>query len=155
MLCKGEGKQQVAELLAQLIAVTEGATSILHQSMQQHQSRDMARRLREEQDREFEMAIRADREREEREMRELEAQQAREARLQQLGENIPHEPSPEDKDATLLVIRLLDGSRMQRRFDSSERVQVNHDDNPILTTNHRLSTISSSGRHKHRTLSWL
>lgn len=147
------GPEQLQEVLA---AALNDHGALLWQEQLERQQRETDRRLREEQDAEYQRSLEADRQREEaraaaaRAAEEAErvareaAERARaeaeaaerqraeqEAALQQRKaekrSGLPEEPPAGTPGATTLRIRLPDGSTHQRRFLASDPLQVVHD----------------------------
>lgn len=145
-----EGLIQPEALMVRLTAVLEQYGGILLQARLDFEERDQSRRIREEQDDAYKQSLLEDeekqrrleeeerRKREEIENSEREEQQRlrkldeRQRQKELLKKSLPVEPdastssgsSGSDNDVANLVIRLLDGSRLQRRFRKSETLQI-------------------------------
>jgi len=161
MLDRIEGTIESEDLMARLTQILESHGTILTASRLEIEERDESRNLREEQDRAFLESLAEDESREQRqreeqrriqdekEAEEREAQrersklQEREKRKELCRQRIPVEPSATEEGVTQLVIRLTDGSRLQRRFKATDKLQVvfdfvdssNEVDNYELVTN--------------------
>jgi len=134
----------VEDLMARLTIVLDVHGPTLTAARLEHEERDLDRQIREEQDRAFLESLAEDQEKErkkreeerrlqeEKEAAEREQQlivqkkQEREERIASLARSLP--PEPLDKaNATKLVIRLPNGTRLQRSFDIHNKVQVVYD----------------------------
>ena len=140
-----DGVLPAPELVLKLNQTVQRFSASLRGARFEREERERERQLREEQERDYQESLRADQEKErrvaeeqaakerqiaeerrleeERLRAEEEARQARERRAAQL----PAEPAPTDKEITLIVFRLLDGSKIQRRFRESDPVQIMYD----------------------------
>ncbi|KAL4443291.1 hypothetical protein ABPG75_011028 [Micractinium tetrahymenae] len=147
------GPEQLQEVLA---AGVSDHGALLWQEQLERQQRETDRRLREEQDAEYQRSLEADRQREEQraaaaraaeeaeraareaaeraraEAEAAERQRAeQEAALQRRKSEkrmaLPEEPAAGTPGTTLLRVRLPDGSTHQRRFMASDPLQVVHD----------------------------
>jgi len=130
------------ELIARLASVLETWGQVLLNARLDKEERETDRRLREEQDAAYLESLKADQEKErllveerekirqeeERVKREEEEKLQREAeRLREREEKakrLADEPLESEKDISKFVIRLLDGSKVQRRFRSSDKLQL-------------------------------
>eukprot|EP01116_Phalansterium_solitarium_P013511 TRINITY_DN30895_c0_g1_i1.p1 TRINITY_DN30895_c0_g1~~TRINITY_DN30895_c0_g1_i1.p1 ORF type:complete len:375 (+),score=177.38 TRINITY_DN30895_c0_g1_i1:220-1344(+) len=140
-----EGPAALASADARLRAAVETHTPLLLQHRLDAEDRARDRALRDEQDAEYRRALADDQEREhnlrmaaaqeqaERDRRRDEQRQA-ERRLEELGlrrqqlrARLAPEPATGTTGSTALVIRLIDGSRLQRRFMASETIQAVRD----------------------------
>jgi len=162
MLDRIEGPIEAEDLMARLTGILESHGPILTASRLEIQEREESRNLREEQDRAFLESLAEDESREQRqkedqrriieekeaEERELQRErsklQEREKRKELCRQRIPIEPSLNEDGITQLVIRLTDGSRLQRRFKVTDKLEVvfdfvdsssNEIDNYDLVTN--------------------
>jgi len=103
------------------------------------QARDAKRLLLEEQDEEFHKALEIDKEKArllkeeqdkmEEETRRMEAERElilanKKATREELTKKLPPEPQPNDSQATVVAIRMLDGSKLSRRFLRSDTLQT-------------------------------
>jgi FAS-associated factor 2 len=141
MLDRIEGLIEPEDLMNRLTHVLETHGAILTAARLEIQERETDRQIREEQDRAFEEALLEDQERErkqreeerrleeEREAAEREAEmernrlQDRERRRELCKQRLGTEP-PMGAGVTQLAIRLTDGSRLQRRFRDTDKLQV-------------------------------
>jgi FAS-associated factor 2 len=137
-----EGKISCEDLITRLTNILDTRGNILLEARVDYEERERDRLLRAEQDEAFQQSLAQDQEkerklREERERLEEEEQkkrqieeeknhqlQNREKRRKSLAATLPPEPHQNDKNSTQLVIRLLDGSRLQRRFGNGDLVQT-------------------------------
>jgi len=114
--------------------VLETHGQILIASKLEHDEREVDRRIRQEQDEAFMQSLAADEEKERKLQEEEErireeqllsqrAHEQKEKKLKMIASRVPNEPDPSEKDVSQLVIRLTDGSRLQRRFYPLDSVQ--------------------------------
>lgn len=136
-----EGNIQAEALMLRLSIVLENHGPSLLQARFENEERETNRRIREEQDDAYNQALREDqerqrrvqeaerKEREEREAAEREEQQQKrkaeekQKRKERLRASLPSEPESGD-GASNLVVRLTDGSRLQRRFRKTDALKV-------------------------------
>jgi FAS-associated factor 2 len=142
VLEKIEGIIDVENLLERLTQTLENYGPILDAAHFEIQERETNRQIREEQDRAFEESLAEDQERErkareenrkimeqlEKEKREKQLEDKKlqeiERKRQRCRERLPIEPEAGDEGITQLLIRLTDGSRLQRRFKTTDTLQV-------------------------------
>jgi len=144
-----EGTLGLHELLSQLTVVVEQHGPSLQGVRNQRQQQERDRSLIQEQDQAYQELLRQDQEREQRErqerldrekketeeqdrLKQAEEEERRKTetkikRRQQLKSSLPMEPAQNEQGVTSLVFRLTDGSRLQRRFKSNERLQSVYD----------------------------
>ncbi|CAG2172576.1 unnamed protein product, partial [Oppiella nova] len=138
---KLEGTAHLEPLIAQLRASIEVNRSALDTVRLEREERSMNQLLRQEQDRAFRDSLEVDRQKERKKLEEkarqdaeeeakkrveLEANQRKERLLQlreELVREIPTEPQPNDTNATHIVIKLPNGTRLERRFLKTESIR--------------------------------
>jgi len=130
-----EGLISSEDLITRLTNILETHGHILVAAKLEHDEREADRRIRQEQDEAFLRSLAEDQEKE-RKIQEEEDRQREEERKQQkqqelkekkrksISSRLPLEPDLGEKDITQIVIRLPDGSRLQRRFLQSNNVQT-------------------------------
>jgi len=132
------------ELMEQLTSILEAHEPILTNQRIEQEERTRDRLLREEQEREFQQSLLEDQEKEKRireERQRIEEKQREEAyqrqeeerkkqdkikRQEELLNKLPPEPSA-GEGVTQLIFRLSDGSRLQRRFYRTDKLQLVYD----------------------------
>jgi len=137
-----EGRLSAEDLITKLTNILETHGNILLEAKIEHDQRERDRLLRAEQDEAFRQSLAQDQEKErklreeEQRLREEEQkrnsiedqkkqqQKEREKQRKNLAASLPAEPDANDRQTTQLVIRLLDGSRLQRRFASNNTLQT-------------------------------
>jgi len=142
MLDRIEGLIEPEDLMARLTQILESHGPILAASRIEIEERQENRNIIQEQDRAFLESLAEDEARErrqqeeqrrlfqEQEEQEREAQrernkvQEREKRREMCRQRLPSEPLPSEEGITQLVIRLTDGSRLQRRFKVMDKLQT-------------------------------
>jgi len=140
VLGRVDGLFSPADTVQKLAQVAQRFSNSLRGARFEQEERERERELRNDQEREFQESLRADQEKERRlqeerdaKERQLEEQRRQEemrlaeielVRLQreQKASQLPPEPAQNEAGVTLLVFRLLDGSRIQRRFRDSDTV---------------------------------
>ncbi|XP_054158133.1 FAS-associated factor 2-like [Oppia nitens] len=138
---KFEGRIHLDTLLAQLKSTIEDNETNLIAARLEREERIMNQLLRQEQDEAYEDSLRADQEKDRKKLEEknrkeaedkakreieLEKHQQKERLLQlknYLVQEIPPEPEANDNNATQLVIKLPNGTRLERRFSKSESIK--------------------------------
>jgi len=136
-----EGNIQAEPLMLRLSIVLENHGPALLQARFENEERETNRRIREEQDQAYNLALREDQERhqkaQEDERKEREAKEAAERedqlrkrkaeekqkRKERLRASLPSEPETGDGISNL-VVRLTDGSRLQRRFKKTDTLKI-------------------------------
>jgi len=137
-----EGYISAEDLMARLTTVLEMNGSILTSARLDTEERERDRTIREEQDIEFLRSIQEDQEKErkvheeeqqikqekeriyhEEEMK-RKRQMEKEKKKEILQKDLPSEPTIGEKGITHLIIRLTDGSKLQRRFRITDKLQV-------------------------------
>ena len=116
--------------------------SYVASAREERQARIMNQEIRRQQDQDYEKSLEADRakereKQEERRRKESEERAKQEAlaaaarRQQQLAtlriqlrDNLPPEPSPEETDVVRILIKLPDGSRLERRFKRTDSIRT-------------------------------
>jgi FAS-associated factor 2 len=141
LIRKFEGKQNLDSLLNQLRKSIEDNESSLIAARLEREERNMNQLIRKQQDEDFAESLRADQEKEKKKKeeknkkeaeekakkeKELEANQRKERLLQlklELKDKIPLEPDIGDPNATKLVIKLPNGTRLERRFLKTQSIK--------------------------------
>lgn len=138
---KFEGKTTIESLLTQLKLSIDSTADSLRLAREEREERNMNQLIRQQQDEAFAESLRADQEKERKKTeeknkkeaeerakkdKELEANQRKE-RLLELRESlvnaIPPEPDTNDSNATKIVIKLPNGTRLERRFLKTQSVK--------------------------------
>lgn len=140
-----DGALAAPDLLAKLNQVLQRVAPAVRQAKLEREVRERERLLRLQQEREYEESLKADQEKEKRQREEQEAQQrkkeeeekAEQERLkkeeeakkarQRKAERLPSEPEAGTPETSQIAFRLIDGTRLQRRFRETETVQVLYD----------------------------
>ncbi|KAL3890949.1 hypothetical protein ACJMK2_003218 [Sinanodonta woodiana] len=138
VIAKIEGPIESTELVQRLHDVIAENEITIAAARAERNERTMVQRLRSEQDQAYQMSLQADQEKERKrqlqkeqaEMEERKKQEAKEEelRLQQkkkerkeeLRNEIPDEPPANDADAIRIVLKVPDGTRLERRFLRSQ-----------------------------------
>ncbi|XP_014666566.1 PREDICTED: FAS-associated factor 2-like [Priapulus caudatus] len=125
------GNGFLMERLSQVIADNEGALVVARAD---RQTRNLNQSIRQQQDEAYEVSLRADQEKERKRKEELERQQREEeeARMKvqeeqkrkeevaqlkiELADQVPEEPATDSSDCIKTVLKLPDGTRLERRF---------------------------------------
>jgi len=135
ILDRMEGSISSEDLAIRLTSVLEIHGHILVAAKLDHEERESNRRIRQEQDEAFMQSLAVDEEKErklheeeekikEEERKSQKMRETREKKLKSIQSKVPPEPDITEKDITQLVIRLTDGSRLQRRFYSKDSIQT-------------------------------
>ncbi|XP_031572121.1 FAS-associated factor 2-like [Actinia tenebrosa] len=129
-------------ILAQLVADNEPA---LIAARVERQERSQTQTLRDEQDQAYHESLKADKEKERRKLEEQEKkrkeeeairlkEQASQNKLESIArsrvekrEQLPEEPSPSDPDVFRVLVRLANGTRLERYFLKSHKLQTLYD----------------------------
>jgi len=133
-----EGNVGLHNTLSHLTVILEQHGNSLQNLRSQRLQQDTDRQIRQEQDIAYKETLAADQERErkvhqeeEKNKRQIEEDQKqkemRVKRRERLKATLPTEPSAGEKDITSLVFRFSDGSRLQRRFKASDKLQSVYD----------------------------
>eukprot|EP01098_Paradermamoeba_levis_P015584 TRINITY_DN799_c0_g6_i1.p1 TRINITY_DN799_c0_g6~~TRINITY_DN799_c0_g6_i1.p1 ORF type:complete len:301 (+),score=83.70 TRINITY_DN799_c0_g6_i1:591-1493(+) len=128
-----QGPETVDDTLVRFLTIMETHGPILAKMKGENGKREGLRRLKEEQDLAFQSSLKEDKrkeEEEEREKRETKRKEEEERKVvenkkqekQRLREQLPAEPDKTSKDVSHVIIRLPNGSRLERRFNSSEKL---------------------------------
>jgi FAS-associated factor 2 len=137
------------DLIARLTAIMENFNPVLVAARADHEERNRDRLLRDEQDRAYKESLAADREKErkrreeeerlrqeeeaarraaeeeaERERRQIEEEERKRQEREMKAQQLPEEPSPGAPGVVTAVVRLSDGSRVQRRFLESHTMST-------------------------------
>jgi len=142
MLDRIEGPIGGEDLMARLTQILETHGPILTASQMEVQERQESRNIMVEQDRAFMESLAEDEARDRRQREEQRRQQEEQEALEREAEEersklrdrdrrreiskqrVPPEPSPSEDGVTSLVVRLTDGSRLQRRFRVTDKIQA-------------------------------
>jgi len=134
ILDRVQGQISGEDLMARLANVLELHGHILVAAKVENDEREVNRMIRQEQDEAFLQSLAADQEKErkikeeeerkrEEERKQHRIQELKEKKLKNIQSKVPPEPEVSEKDVTQLVIRVTDGSRLQRRFYDSDSLQ--------------------------------
>jgi len=133
-----------ADLVQNLELVVERVRGLRRETEFEEEQREMARELKVAQEREYEESLRADQEKERRSIEEREEKerqleeekrQEEEKRREQeelrrsreeKASRLPSEPTGSESGVTTIGFRLLDGSRIQRKFRETDTVEVSN-----------------------------
>jgi len=144
-----EGFIGADDLINRLTGVLEDKGSILIEARANHEERRISRQIREEQDEAYERAIKVDREKERIKQEQLQKTREEEMRVKEEQDRIkyeqekkekfklqeterkkrelPPEPLENESNVATVVVRLPDGTRLQRRLRLSDKLQVLYD----------------------------
>lgn len=129
------------ELIQRLSSVLETWGQALINARLDKEEREIARKIREEQDTAYEESLRADQEKERKAQEECERIRVEEEKIkfeenerikkeeerkkeqEEKARRVADEPDSTDTDVTKFIIRLLDGSKIQRRFRGTDTLQ--------------------------------
>jgi len=141
-----------ADLVQNLELVVERVRGLRRETEFEEEQREMARELKVAQEREYEESLRADQEKERRSIEEREEKerqleeekrQEEEKRREQeelrrsreeKASRLPSEPTGSESGVTTIGFRLLDGSRIQRKFRETDTVEVSNTLSSFLKT---------------------
>jgi len=141
LIRKFEGRQPIQVLLSELRKSIQDNESGLIAARLEREERSMNQLIRQQQDEAFAESLRADQEKDRKKQeekskkeaeekakkeKELEANQRKERLLQlrvELVDQIPEEPDVSDSNATKLVIKLPNGTRLERRFLKTQSIR--------------------------------
>jgi len=139
-----EGNCSPTELYDRLTTVVNENEVWLARVRDDRREREFAQTLRQQQDQAYEESLRVDREKERRRQlereqkiqRELEEEAELQAQLQrkedyerlkvETFQRIPPEPEPYENDVTSLLFKLPNGNRIERRFKTTDTLQLIH-----------------------------
>jgi len=137
-----EGLIPIEDLMSKLATVLETHGPMLLTARLEHEERDKDRKLRQEQDLAFMQSLAVDQAKEQQilqqqrrieeekaakekeEQEQIEKQQQKQREREQIFRRLPYEPGLDEAGVTQLVVRLTDGSRVQRRFKNTDKLQV-------------------------------
>lgn len=132
LLCQFDSQQGHDAMIDSMRTALQRHETIIADARREQEERERTRELMEEQARAFMESMERDRERErqraEEERKRLEKEREEELKLKEIedmAQQLPEEPSPDEPGITRIVVRLMDGlARAERRFKETDSTDM-------------------------------